>query len=146
MISPAIMLDRDIQTIGLKTAMSARRARPNIFGKTQIAVAISPADKNAIRTRYHVKGIQSQIRLTKPVIVRARIGSVSASKIVSPGIAKTAISTALKRVKALGTDFLRTIGIKSPIIFLSFGSNVSIRGGRPITNISKIKIFRGEKG
>lgn len=47
---------------------------------------------------------------------------------------------------ALGIARLNTCGIKLPIIFRVFGSNVKINEGIPITNDSRSNISFGVKG
>ena len=47
---------------------------------------------------------------------------------------------------ALGTARLKTCGIKLPLIFFVFGSNVNINDGTPITNDSSTSISFGSKG
>lgn len=145
-ISPATIAPSVIQTTGLNTAISASDAIPNRLGSAHTAVAINPAESKTIIARYQLNGIQSQIKFINPEIINAKIGKVVLSRAVNPLIANKLTRTPIKSIIARGRDFFKTCGMKLPLIFLSFGSNVSINGGTPITNISRINIFLGEKG
>ena len=69
------------------------------------------------------------------------------SRINSPfSLMMTKIKAAMKSTKARGNDLLITLGKKFPLIWEVFGSNVRMKDGIPITNISKSWRYIGSSG